>query len=247
MSQIDRLRESDWNNLIILDACRYDYFKNVYRDFLKGELFKAVSPASCTEFWLPRCWSDYYDYTYVSGTPYVNSMGYPVSASSYVAKKHFRRILDVWKFGWSEKLGTTPPMAINNAVLNMTDKKNLIIHYCQPHWPYIGKTKLPSTNFRAASRLRARVLDKKPGKPTSKGERRLMNDFLLSNINTLRLAYRDNLKLVLKRVSELVPSLKGKIIITADHGDFLGESGMLFHPCNNGHHLLREIPWFEVG
>ncbi len=28
--------EEDWDNLIILDACRYDFFERVYKDYLAG-------------------------------------------------------------------------------------------------------------------------------------------------------------------------------------------------------------------
>ena len=42
--QTDILKE-DWDFLIILDACRYDYFKGGYNKYIKeGNLKKAVSP-----------------------------------------------------------------------------------------------------------------------------------------------------------------------------------------------------------
>ena len=34
--------KSDWQTLIILDACRYDTLKGVYKRYLKGDLYKAV-------------------------------------------------------------------------------------------------------------------------------------------------------------------------------------------------------------
>ena len=39
----------EWDTLIVLDACRYDFFEKVYRDYLSGTLEKRVSPGSCTE------------------------------------------------------------------------------------------------------------------------------------------------------------------------------------------------------
>ncbi|MDL0143566.1 hypothetical protein PNP83_00890, partial [Halobacterium salinarum] len=39
--------EKDWDNLIILDACRYDYFKNANStNIIEGELGKSVSRGS---------------------------------------------------------------------------------------------------------------------------------------------------------------------------------------------------------
>ena len=37
--------EEDWDHAIILDAARYDVFKEVYEDYFDGELEKRRSPA----------------------------------------------------------------------------------------------------------------------------------------------------------------------------------------------------------
>ncbi len=55
MDQKEQVYRKDWDLLIILDACRYDYFKKyAYRFFEKRfncKLFKAISPASHTYEW----------------------------------------------------------------------------------------------------------------------------------------------------------------------------------------------------
>lgn len=63
-------------------------------------------------------------------------------------------------------------------------------------------------------------------------------------------AYQDNLLSVLPEIERLVRELDDeKIIITADHGEHLGEYtkelGVSQHP-NITHPILREVPWFEV-
>ena len=62
----------------------------------------------------------------------------------------------------------------------------------------------------------------------------------------LKEAYADNLKLVLKYVSELVKTLPYTIVITADHGELLGEGGRYSHPSASKNPLLREIPWLTI-
>lgn len=62
--------------------------------------------------------------------------------------------------------------------------------------------------------------------------------------NRLRNSYRNNLKIVLNEVSKLAKRLPGKIIISADHGEMLGEGGLYSH--NSHHPLLKEVPWLEV-
>jgi len=43
--------EEEWDYLIILDACRYDYFESLYKEFFDGELEKRVSLGSDTLKW----------------------------------------------------------------------------------------------------------------------------------------------------------------------------------------------------
>jgi len=62
----------------------------------------------------------------------------------------------------------------------------------------------------------------------------------------LRQAYRENLEIVLSHVAELCNELPGKILITSDHGELLGEGGLYSHPCGCRHPLLVEVPYFEV-
>lgn len=47
MDQGKSITQGDWKNLIVLDACRFDYFENSYSDYLEGDLIKAKSPVSC--------------------------------------------------------------------------------------------------------------------------------------------------------------------------------------------------------
>jgi len=56
---------------------------------------------------------------YISGSPYVNSM---TEVKGFDAKKHFCKVVDVWQFGWDEKLGTVPPEKINFAALEVIKK-----------------------------------------------------------------------------------------------------------------------------
>jgi len=131
--------EEDWDFLIVLDACRYDYFSEMYEEFFTGKLEKRISPGCSTVEWLRRSFPDYYpDVIYISGNPYINSK---VAIAGFNAKKHFYKVVDVWDFGWDERIGTVPPREINRAVLRFYLKyprKRFIIHYLQPHAPYLS-------------------------------------------------------------------------------------------------------------
>ena len=65
--------------------------------------------------------------------------------------------------------------------------------------------------------------------------------------------YEKNLRIVLECVQELLDYLQGKIVVTADHGELLGENGQFFHPGfenrqfeESRHKKLIEIPWLEI-
>jgi hypothetical protein len=64
--------------------------------------------------------------------------------------------------------------------------------------------------------------------------------------DVLRHAYGENLKIVLKYASKLLQNLSGKIVITSDHGELLGEEGYYGHMMWSNHFLLREVPWLDL-
>jgi len=130
--------EENWDYLIILDACRYDYFLSMYENYFSGKLCKGISLGSYTPDWCMKSFTKYYpDVIYISGNPHINSK---IELAGFDAKKHFYKIVDVWEFGWSEELGVVPPEKISEIVLSLVPKfheKRFIIHYLQPHEPYI--------------------------------------------------------------------------------------------------------------
>jgi hypothetical protein len=230
--------KSEWDTLIVLDACRYDYFKEEISNYLDGELEPQQSPASCTYTWLQRMCPDEYDVYVYSGHPGINSVG--ISRSSkwpYNSSKHFSRILDIWKFGWSEDLSTTPPQAVvtmvNNDIITGNYKGKNIIWFIQPHLPYVGDTRLmsPRKNWDDFKPIKQMIKDIESGAISR---------------DKLRQAYRDNLKLVLASVARMIKNIKGTTIITSDHGELLMEGNMFGHPSNFDNPLLRTVPWFKV-
>jgi hypothetical protein len=234
--QEELIHGGDWDNLIILDACRYDYFEQEYPNFLEGKLSKLRSPASWTYAWLSKMFGGKYDIKFYSAHPGVNSRGVGRNMG-YVGADHFKDIVDVWDFGWDGELGTVHPKTLTDVVLKdlksgKTGEKN-IIWYVQPHAPWIGKTKL--AGFRKDWNDKTTLDD--ISEKISNGE---------ISLSEFRQAYRDNLRLALECVADLVPHLKGKTVVSADHGELLGEWGYCTHPSFFIHKDLRTVPWLEV-
>ncbi len=134
---IDKL---DWDHLIILDACRYDIFSEIYCEYLSGQLKKVKSAGSCTLEWLKKTWGgrNYKNVVYISANPYCNSS--EVKIFGFRAKDHFHKIIDVWDFGWDTEVNTVRPETVlreTKRALEQYPSKKFVIHYAQPHPPFL--------------------------------------------------------------------------------------------------------------
>ena len=97
--------EEDWDNLIVLDACRYDSFKK-FNSF-PGSLEKKFSKATSTPQWLARNFTDYYDdIVFVAGNPYVSHLA---GEGFFDAEEHFHHVDHVWDHSWDSDKGTVTP------------------------------------------------------------------------------------------------------------------------------------------
>jgi hypothetical protein len=274
------MRES-WDYLILLDACRYDYFEQLYHKYFMGNLSKKLSVGSSTRQWRDKSFTEFYpDVIYISSNPYIN---YQVRTKGFWAKEHFSKVYDLWQSEWDSKKGTVLPEAVTKRaieIINANRNKRAIIHYSQPHEPYLGLDLSESVLHRHRPLIFGihKKNDQKQTKPTTtdkimkmlqglffriglKGNlafwklREFMNLAPANHMDAirriagkegLRKAYKQNLVLVLKQVAELLNHLTGKIVITADHGEMLGESRCYGHWGGAKKKQLLEIPWLEI-
>ena len=109
--------QEKWDYLIVLDACRYDYFDRLYRDYFDGDLTKKISIGSCTNQWRDKSFPDCYDdIVYISANPQI-SANLPVYG--YLAGEHFHKVHEVWKTGWDSNSGTVLPETLTNAAIEI--------------------------------------------------------------------------------------------------------------------------------
>ena len=145
--------ESDWDYCLVLDACRYDVFSEVYDEYLDGTLEKRRSVGSSTPEWAYRNFTDHHDIAYFSGNPFINDLGIPLNELKWgascdyewTASDHISQVFDVWKTGWDDDLGTVPPEGVTEAFRNNPDAveraERTVLHYMQPHAPYLSRGK----------------------------------------------------------------------------------------------------------
>ena len=151
-----------WDYLIILDACRYDYFHRYYKKYFKnGELKKTISPSTWTLEWAEKNFQNYYDdLIYISSVPFINSLK-EVSwhGSKFNAKKHFFKVINAWDIGWNDEVSAIPPKNMTKIALEQIKKnptKRIIIHYCQPHFPYLNYPDLNKIKRKEKKKIRFR-------------------------------------------------------------------------------------------
>lgn len=280
MDAIDVSKEK-WDYLIILDACRYDYFEQACNEYLEGRLEKRLSVGSSTDEWRDKSFPGFYDdIVYISANPQICAKS---KVYGFCAGDHFHTVHEVWKGNWDQDIGTVLPESITRVALDIirrTPNKRFIVHYLQPHAPYLSLSDKSRGYLNADINAVRRLVGAEAGGKMSRIGSRLLKylskAFRGTNILTnqpewvlrkllgippkapmesawrtvgregLRQVYAENLKAVLKQVAELVEHLSGKIVITSDHGELLGEDRCYGHPTGSDHRILREVPWLTI-
>lgn len=237
-----KIPDADWDTLILLDACRYDLFEETATD-LPGELYCRVSHASATPGYLEANYAGemFHDVVYVTANPFVNTE---------LPKGTFHDVVPVWQEGWDEELGTVPPESVLDAVREAVETyhdKRIVAHFCQPHFPFIGDVEVGDCSMAA---LRNRAAGN--GTAASHGEEVTPFDLLQRGDATREEvweAYRSNLERVLPTVETLLDELEGRTVVTADHGNALGEFATPFpvrvygHPRGIRVPATVQVPW----
>lgn len=233
-SMIHDFIDQDEFLLVVLDACRYDYLADVHGEYIDGEIQRVFTPHGATPYYVSGTWTEQYDLTYVAGGPPISDESFVGRANiSYRPSDHIDTIVDAWRQGYEKELGVMPPEAVTHAALEHDDDR-MVVHYFQPHAPYIGDERL---------RMDADQSDREQN--IIETYERIKNGDIRPQ--RLREVYRSNLERVLPAVQDLIRRVDRPVVITADHGELLGEKGQFFH----GHDCARVpslcvVPWLEV-
>jgi hypothetical protein len=263
----EAIKNEDWDRLIVLDACRYDTFEKVYRDYLDGELSKGMSSCISTPGWLDGHFreGDYKDVVYISGNPHINSRK---TGEGFNVKKRFHKVIDVWNFGWDNRLGTVHPKEINSAFLKefkLFPNKRYVLHYLQPHAPFLSLKESQTVGITILQNMMKTAFGEKlrsfigTNRLWAIEEKLSHLKFGISRLDPysaalravgeegFRKAYEDNLRIVLEQVRMLLEEVEGNFVVVGDHGELLGEEGRF------GHIFEKEplpplitVPWFRV-
>jgi hypothetical protein len=240
--------EAEWDTLIIFDACRNDVFNDVVD--LSGTFTQKRSLGSITYHFAKRNF----------GGRVAHDVVY-LSDNSVVGTVHNDGYIDVFKFvgTWNEeerhakqghenvKAVAEPEPVVDKAIELHEEypNKRHIVHLLPPHTPHLvedGEPLPPDSPCRNYEAVR-------------EGE---------ISAERIRVVYRDNVQYVADAVKPLIKRIDGKVVITSDHGELLGESfpkwkklcngrfGTEWAKYNWGHYgdidipELVEVPWLEL-
>lgn len=230
------LMTEEWDNCIILDACRYD----IYREHttIDGELQMRIAAGSESwEFMRSNfVGRTFHDTVYVTANPHAYKL--PEDTFHYT-----RNLLDD---EWDPDLKTVTPDTVVEATLEAAERfpdKRLLVHFMQPHFPFIGE--------------RGRQLDSGgivAHRDDGEGDMLIWGKlrYGLLPVDSIWEAYVENLDVVLPHVQDLLDALDGLSVVTADHGNLFGErlrpipTRAYGHPSGIYAKALREVPWHVI-
>ena len=218
--------ERDWDVLVVLDACRAGWFETVAPEFeLFGSVGRIRSVGARTAGWARRT----FDAVSAVDRPvtYVHGAKYGRFASD---------VADIERvFVRSRQFRYPPAHQISRVALDRWEgpAERLVVHYAQPHFPVFR---------RRGSRTDVEVVGG-TGRGAKVALLRYRGDY-----NAVESLYRANLRYVLGEVAALVTDLgEARVALTADHGEFVGEYGLVGHFPGVQHDAVRLVPWARVG
>ena len=226
----DPVFDADWDLLVVLDACRADLWAEVVdSDSALPVGTTRVSPGGTSTEWLEATFGGAPPERR-SSTGYVTANPYSADHVDGAALGHLR---EVWRDAWDDDLGTVRPRAVTDAAIRAgreRDLDRLVVHYMQPHFPSIVDDRDDGVE-----------LDAFGDDPLSVWE-----DLRFGRRSRAEVwrAYRANLEAVLPEVELLLSNVDAdRAVITADHGNAVGERGLYGHAAGLALRPLREVPW----
>lgn len=230
--------DREWDLLVVLDTCRPDMLQEVAPeyDFLPDEIPTTRSPASWSRDWLVKAFDR---------ERYADEM----ARTAFVAWNPFTEYecdpddwlhLDEAHDAWDNDLGLIPPSTITDRTITARrdlHPDRLIAWYQQPHTPYrtIEQETLTDEEIGTINLDQWTVWDRvhDPNDPLSWDD--------------VREGYLDNLRWALDEVAVLLKNVDAeKAVITADHGELLGEWRMHGHGAGMPFPELIRVPWVET-
>jgi hypothetical protein len=230
-----RIAETDWDVLLVLDACRLD----TCRDAVDWPVQEVTTPASCTPDWLAEAAERalFAGKTVLTANPQYDKFEFGAETL-----EHF------WQTHWDERRQTVLPDPVLDRVTERLGDSEppVVAHLQQPHWPYVAR--IDESWELAYPDL---------GPWTDGGEEIASMQVAMArgkiDVERAYHAYRASVRSIWRTLLPAIESWVADgntVVVTADHGEVfgrLGDATMYEHPCKVGIRPLTAVPWVEFG
>jgi len=216
--------EREWDVCIILDACRADAMLEVEPEceFLSdGDEIWSVGSTS-SEWMRSTFTTQFHDA--IGETAYVTANPH----SALLDWDRFAHVEPVYEYGWDNGLDTVPAEQVTDAAIEVARQDiadRLVVHYMQPHFPSVPRPIGHGEGFENVWK----------GLMIGRRSRDVVWD-----------SYLENLRYVLDAVHLLLENVSGAVVITADHGNAMGEWWVYEHPVGIPLRSVRSVPWYRT-
>lgn len=239
--------ERDWELLIVLDACRVDALQEVASEYDFLDSIDSIrSVASTSDVWMAQTFTGKHR-AEIQRTAYISANAYakrviedrelPGSANLTDWDVVFPEDFLLLDQAWEHQVNHTYPHMLSE---DLTDRAitvgrehnppRQIVHYLQPHEPYIANS--------IKQDRKMREYEEDPLGSLRDGN---VSRSVVWN------AYLDDLRRCLDHVETLLQSIDAdRAVITADHGEAFGEWRTYGHLCGNLHPVVKRVPWVET-
>lgn len=217
--------ERSWDLLIILDACRADAIEEVADEYSFLDNPGTMRSAASTSIeWMEKTFVDGYS-DEIENTIYVTANPH----SSSVSELPFVDFEDIYNYGWNDRISGIRAETVTDVSINVGRKHHgeygrMIVHYMQPHFPSIPRPIGHGNKFDNV--WKGLMIGRNDKEEVWK-------------------SYIANLRYVLDQVEVLLDNIDAQnVVISADHGNGIGEWGVYEHPVGIPTASVKTVPWY---
>lgn len=241
----------DWDLAIVLDACRVDMMESVADeyDFIDdvGSIWSVGSSSHewTTQTFNERFLNEFQQTAFLSANPFTPRLLMDGETPPY------KSVLPFGSFAWqpirSDRLAyyeqvtgdgtkfsdTVPPWKMTDRLIAIGRQRSyprVAAHYFQPHRPFLSRTENPMEE--------SELVYDRPMEMYDRGA---------LSYEQLWEAQLECLRAVLDCIGVLLSNFDAeKVVMTADHGQLLGEFGVTGHPDGLPLPQVKRVPWVKM-
>lgn len=236
---------ADWDICIVLDSARYDMLRDALEQRCPAaDVGAEWSRGSITTEWLSQTFRPPHapligETTLVTASPHSKTVfddrewltnsetvGVSYPENPAVKKREFAAVHELWRTHAGEH-GAVKPQVMRDATIeaHKASSGRVVAHWLQPHEPFLA----PTATITGGGATQTNVW---------KGLQQGRYD-----VDEVWQSYRANLEWALDSVFEVLKSVDADVLITADHGNAMGEIGIFGHPFGYPQPAVRRVPW----